>query len=182
MTECPRLSRPFSAMSLAVATLPCSTTASSGVVPSCVGRLASHAARASRSSTTAEWPSRQATKNGVSPGRGAGLPLSAGVHLSVLSNSHDRMYLWARSAEVGTQWQPRPRAGPAPLVLGLDHLPRVEREEVAHLAAAHLASATLARQPRAAASARTAGRGTHRSALRGEAVQPHHISADEVLR
>ena len=40
---------------------------------------------------------------------GASLPLSAGIHLSALNHSYDRMRLRARSAEVCAEWQPRPR-------------------------------------------------------------------------
>jgi hypothetical protein len=34
--------------------------------------------------------------------------------LNVLNNSYGRMYLWARSVEMGTKWQCRPRLGENP--------------------------------------------------------------------
>jgi hypothetical protein len=38
----------------------------------------------------------------LQPSRGTSLSLSADVHLNVLDNSYDRMYILARSVETGT--------------------------------------------------------------------------------
>jgi hypothetical protein len=48
------------------------------------------------------------------PGRGAGPSSTADIHLNVLNHSYDRVYLCARSAEIGMQRQCRPRPGPTP--------------------------------------------------------------------
>ena len=50
------------------------------------------------------------------------------------------MYRWARGSGDAPSGSLAPGAGPAPLVLGLDHLSRVKREEVAHLAFAQTRS------------------------------------------